>query len=182
MTSFRLYLYQVVRRIHRTVNGCRMYLLFIIQFVGELWAKANRAAAPRRTKRADRQFRRSTQVLHKGAALSCVGWVNQVRAKRQGSVLSAIGSLAVALLTGMRLAIFRRLGQCSTGLRNSGCCNTGRREIRRCESTNWLRRQLFGAALVPCPAPHLRAAPRAVIRSSRSPATNPSPLGWTDWA
>src|SRR5580698_6307281 len=146
-----------------------MYLLFIIQFVGALWAKADRAAAPRRTKRLDRQFGRSTSVLSPKAELACVGWVNQSRATREGPVLSVFCSLAVALQC-MRLAIFRRLGQCSSG----------RCESVPCETRLCLADRLLGASLIPCPAPHLRAAPRAVLRSSRSAATNSLPTIWTD--
>ncbi len=152
---------------HRTVNGCRMYLLFIIQFVGEFWAKAERAAAPRRIKRPDRQVARPTKIRLAGVALSCVGRVNQSRTNREGLVLSVIDSLIAALLSRVRWAIFHQPGRC-------GCQ----------DCTAWLcqAERPVGTGLIPSPALHLRAASRAVIRSSRSSAAKVSPANWTDWA
>jgi hypothetical protein len=172
---------------HRTVDGGRMYVLFIIQFVRAIWAKADRSTMPRRIRRPDRQVSRSSGNILRGTAfLSCIGWVNSLRAKYGGPVLSArgpvpsaggfglsaLGSLAVALLSGMRLAIFRRLGPC---------------EIRSRVSRHSFLERLFGSDLVPCPAHHPRAESRAVIRSSRLSA-NASPLDRSgcasriDWA
>jgi hypothetical protein len=171
-----------------------MYLLFIIQFVGGLWAKAERAATPPRAQRPVRRTRRPQSALPLDAFLPCVGQFNVHRAGREGPPFywGAQNGLSACLGAQSGLSACRRVqsGLWGAGVRSDswGANPSGAEALLA-----WVRLAAFwrlpiGGVLRPCLVSHRRAESRAVVRSrSSSPTTFPSRIGssgigWTHWA
>jgi len=205
MTSFRLYLHQVVRRTGaRRESSCRMYLLVIIQLVVRLWTKIAQAAAATRSCRTARRNGRATDVQPSGSLVSWIGWVNLRRAPDRGPANLAASSRARALerqsgasstfyghfAAGLCCALAncwpaavplgparRASARLGDALPGSGEPAVGLRQTLSllARCCQWAGAPVAGR-LCPCPAP-VRAASRAVIRNPRS-----SPTNWTNWA